>query len=105
LIDALLIEFSGDDNIMRLLVEAGYTPVDNEYLLLPTRGVPDLSGWDEPQRHVLSTGREALRGWPKAAPTDPCDYCAWLQRERRRMGGLQTDMLFVAPHAKAAFLA
>ena len=104
LITALLIEFSGEPSIMELLLELGYQPLDNEYLIMNTRGEPDPLVWDDPTPHVLSTGRTCYKGWPRTIPEDPLAYCEWLRAERRKLGGLQTDLLFVAAQSVDRFL-
>jgi len=95
LIDMLLIEFGGEDAIIKLLSDSGYILIDTKYLLVCSRNAPNSSDWCNLMPINLSTGIEAYQGWPVNLPMLSQDYCEWIRSKSRKLGGVWTDLLCV----------
>lgn len=103
LIDILFVEFAGEIELVRFIIDHGFDVFDSEYLLIPNES-PDLSAWHTFRSSTLSTGRTFTRGWPLELPTTPEDYCRMFAAERRKVGTIQTDLVCVRSDFVDVFL-
>lgn len=94
-IDMLLIEFGGEDAIIELLSESDYILIDTKYLLVCTRNPPDLIDWTNLAPVSLSTGVDAYLAWPLNLPMQSQEYCEWIRKRSRSIGGVWTDLLCI----------
>ncbi len=94
-IEAALIEFTGDIDILHFLFDRGHTVYNDLFVILPRIEAPDLSAWDIESTAISSTGRTVLRGWPKQHVSDPEQFCARLKSIRGC--SIWTDLIAVAP--------
>ena len=94
-IDMLLIEFGGEDAIIELLSNSGYILVDTKYLLVCSRNSPDLIDWTSLTPINLSTGIDAYQAWPVNLPMQSQEYCEWIRKRSRSLGGVWTDLLCI----------
>lgn len=91
----MFIEHAGQLNVLELLARHGYKIYDGEYLIVPTKDGCDLSNWNTHDELKLSTGHTAYRGWPKSRPDDFVGYARFFDEERKKIGGLFTDLTVV----------
>jgi FkbM family methyltransferase len=96
-IDFLYVEFTGEPEIVTFLLDRGYRLYDRRYTLFPLGKAVDLSGWDIVGKSVVSTGGRTLKGWPKATPSDPDEYCRMFRDQAEKIGFIVTDLIAVAP--------
>lgn len=94
-IDMLLIEFGGEYAIIELLTNSGYILVDTKYLLVCSRNAPDPIDWCNLTPINLSTGVEAYQAWPVNLPMSSQEYCEWIRKRSRSLGGVWTDLLCI----------
>lgn len=104
-LDMIQVEHSGERDVMDFLQDAGFVIYDQEYQLIPTKPEPvDFSAWDVRRKFPLSTGRIGLGAWPRSIPREAEAYAAFMTEQRMRIGGVQTDLVCVAPHFHDEFL-
>jgi FkbM family methyltransferase len=118
-IDLMVVEFTGDRNLLTHLFDCRMRLFDLEYTLIPRkprkrfswkallRGTrrADLSNWDVVGGGTLSNGVQALRAWPRVGPRTPDEFRLFFDEERRRVGRFWTDLVAVAPHFAEDFMA
>ena len=95
-VDLLYVEFGGELDVLRFLLDRGYIIFDQEYLL-PQCPQLDLEQWDIVREDKLTTGRQVFRGWLKSTPEDPGEFCALFDRWKTRVGSVQTDIVAMRP--------
>lgn len=104
-VDMAFVEFSGQSEVLQFFARRGYVLFDTKYLLVPKAGA-DLSDWDlineKPFR--LSTGLDAYNAWPKNMPSMADSYVEMFNKQRAKLGYLQTDLVAVSPHFLIEFL-
>ncbi len=96
-IDFMFVEFSGEAEVLKFILDAGYTVLSSHYVLF-TNTKPIASDWEIDRQATLSTGRNAFMGWPKAPPAEPDRYCSFFSTEGRRAGRFITNLVCV--HAR-----
>jgi FkbM family methyltransferase len=106
-IDFMFVEFAGERDVLKHLLDRGMQIFDSEYLLIPKTSKADFSNWEIFRDLTLSSGTGAHRAWPRAISYSPDDYCRFFDEERKKIGFIWTDIVAVAPHfveqfAKAA---
>lgn len=91
-IDTMLVEFSGQMEILLFLLGRGYELYDTPYLFIPQKGEPE--GWEWINRGTtLSSGKVAYYGWPKNRPAEPRAYSDFFYSIRKEYGYCQTDLI------------
>lgn len=105
LIDVMFVEFDGNKDVMRFLIEAGFYILDTECVLTLTGAAEVEERWRVVRESTLSTGKRIKVAWPKPHVSDPYEYCDMLRSERARLGMTWTDLVCVAPHAFEDFQA
>lgn len=103
-IDLVYAEYTHTPEVLEIMERHGYRCFDGEYVLLP-RANADTSAWDVHGEIVNSVGRTTLRCWPKACERDAAAWAAFLLDQKRAIGNLWTNLLFVAPGLDIAELA
>jgi FkbM family methyltransferase len=103
-VDAMLCEFSGDEEVIAFLADHGYTMFDLEYLYVPRderyrERLPFVRFRDG----KLSTGMTARHGAIIDKPHQPKEYARFLNETRHEFGYLQTDLLCVRDKFLAEF--
>ena len=92
-IDLMHIEVGpGDDDVAEFVLDRGYHVYDHHYMLVPRKGA-DLSFWRDLEPVKLTTGREALRAWPKSTPSDPASFFAMMAEQKKKVGSVFTDLI------------
>jgi FkbM family methyltransferase len=98
-IDIIVTEFSGDQRILTMILDAGYTVFDTGFVTGPRNpddGPPP--GWTKFKKLTLSTGAPGYQSEPDEYPRSPGNYCAYLRDHRAKYGWIQTD-LFCVKHS------
>jgi hypothetical protein len=100
-IEIMSIKFSGKEPaLLDMLLARGYSMFDSQYCIILKSG-SDLSDWDVATEGKLSTGSPIVFGWPKAVPSNPSDYMAFMDEQRTKAGNCWTDLICVSEKAEA----
>lgn len=103
-IDLMMIEFTGQKEVLSFLNARGYIMFDTRYMLIPHSGAALVQGWIIEGSTYLSTGIKAYFGWPTDRPTELMNHCEMLRKVRQEIGYVQTDIVAVHRSFLAKFL-
>jgi FkbM family methyltransferase len=104
LVDMLLVEWSGERDVLAFAREHGFTPFDTLYNAIPFDGEPEGKGFGEnPKVYDLSNGSIAVRGTIADMPLEDDAVCSFVEEFQAEKGHMWTDVLFVAPWALERF--
>lgn len=97
-IDHLYVEFTGEADLLNFILDAGYAIYTSVFTIFVRKGRTP-SGWSIERPLTLSTGRQALQGWPDITPTDASSFCRFFRDHQRKDGSIMTNLVCVHPRA------
>lgn len=94
-IDMMLVEFTGQKDVLHFLTSRNYILYDTPYFVIPHSELCGKDGWIINNVGSLSTGLKALFGWPVNRPLEIMNYCDMMRDIRKNIGYIQTDIVAV----------
>ena len=104
-IDFMLIEFSGQSEVLSFLHARDYIIFDTRYMLVLKKDmVIPSKDWIIEGSANLSTGDKAFFGWPVNRPLELFSYCEMIRKTQSELGYIQTDIVAVHKSFMSKFL-
>ncbi|WP_165867686.1 FkbM family methyltransferase [Mesorhizobium sp. DCY119] len=103
MIDILVVEFDGSEDVMNFLIEKRFHVLDSECVLILSAG-EHPQNWTRIRDSSLSTGQKTVIAWPRDHISHPHNYCRFLRDERKRLGAVWTDLVCVSQKAMPDFM-